>query len=139
MSSGQSAARNSGKAGVIVCLAPDVCLTPVGPTIVPLPYMILSRLDQATRTEATVTFADNEAFTLFSRTKSLTGDEAGVGGGVISGVITGWCRPRAYRSSVVVGGHELIHNGHLFDMNCAGPEGIGNTVGRLVYYDEGPA
>ena len=68
-----------------------------------------------------------------SRTDKVTGNEPGTGGGVKSGVNKGWCRPISNRTSIFVKGHELIQNDNLYDMNCAGPEGPGNTVGRLVY------
>lgn len=130
-----SAARKSGKAATIVCLAPDVCLTPMGSSMVPVPYMIISQLDWSQRTEPSVTFTSLEAFTMNARTDKVTGNEAGTGGGVKSGVNKGWCRPISNKTSVFVKGHELIQNDNLYDMNCAGPNGPGNTVGRLVYYD----
>jgi hypothetical protein len=129
----QTAARHSGKTAVIACLAPDVCLTPIGSGMVPIPYMILSKLDWSQRAVASVTFTDQQAFTMNSRTDKVTGNEPGTGGGVKSGVNKGWCRPISNRTSIFVKGHELIQNDNLYDMNCAGPEGPGNTVGRLVY------
>ena len=45
----QSAARHSGKNAIIICLAPDVCETQVGGSAVPIPYMIISRLDWSDR------------------------------------------------------------------------------------------
>lgn len=130
-----SAARHSGKDATIVCLAPDICLTPVGNQMVPLPYMIVSRLDWAERTAPDTLFTGQEAFTMTSRTNKVTGNEAGTGGGVASGVNTGWCRPISKKTSVFVNGTELIQNDNLYDMNCSGPEGPGNTVGRLVYLE----
>lgn len=131
----QSAARHSGKGAQIVCLAPDVCLTPVGAAIVPIPYMIVSQLSWAQKTVASTQLTGMEAFTMASRTDKVTGDEPGVKGGVVSGVNRGWCRPRSNKTSVFVDGRELIQNDNLYDMNCAGPDGTGNTVGRLVYME----
>jgi Domain of unknown function (DUF4150) len=131
----KTAARDSGKAAIIMCLAPDVCLTPVGVAIVPIPYMIISMLSWSQRTVSHTKFTDQKAFTMDSRTNKVTGDEPGVNGGVTSGVNMGWCRPKSNKTSVQVGGHELIQNDNLYDMNCAGPEGAGNTVGRLIYYE----
>ncbi|WP_421701026.1 DUF4150 domain-containing protein [Aliiroseovarius sp.] len=130
-----TAARKSGPAGMITCMAPDVCKTPVGSAVVPIPYMITSMLDWAVRTEPTVKLTELEAFTMNSRTDKVVGDEPGTLGGVKSGVNKGWCRPISQHFNVQVGGYELIQNNNLYDMNCAGPEGPGNTIGRLVYYE----
>lgn len=131
----QSAARHSGKSAQIVCLAPDVCLTPIGNAVVPVPYMIVSQLDWSERTVSNTQLTGMAAFTMASRTNKVTGDEPGVKGGVKSGVNRGWCRPISKKTSVFVGGRELIQNDNLYDMNCNGPDGPGNTVGRLVYYE----
>ena len=131
----KSAARHSGRQAMIVCLAPDICKTPIGGSMVPVPYMIISRLDWSQQTIPDTTFAGREAFTMASRTDKVTGNEAGKGGGIKSGVNMGWCRPISKKTSVFVGGAELIQNDNLYDMNCNGPDGPGNTVGRLVYFD----
>ncbi len=131
----QSAARHSGKNARIICLAPDVCLTPVGNAVVPIPYMIVSQLDWSERTVSSTQFTGQEAFTMASRTKKVTGDEPGTKGGVQSGVNKGWCRPISKKTNVFVKGAELIQNDNMYDMNCNGPEGQGNTVGKLVYFE----
>lgn len=132
---GKSAARRSGKEAIIVCLAPDVCLTPIGSSMVPVPYMIISRLDWSKSTVSNTSFAGQEAFTMASRTNKVTGNEAGKGGGVKSGVNKGWCRPISNKSSFFVDGREVLQHTCLYDMNCAGPEGPGNTVGKLRYVE----
>jgi hypothetical protein len=131
----KSAARHSGKNATIICLAPDVCLTPVGSAIVPIPYMIVSQLSWSDKTIATVSLTGLEAFTMKSRTNKVTGDEAGIKGGVVSGVNRGWCRPKSNKSSVFVGGTQLIENDCIYEMNCAGSDGASNTVGKLVYFE----
>ena len=131
----KSAARHSGKQATIVCLAPDICDTPVGSSVKPVPYMILSRLDWSEQTVASTKVTGQDAFTMASRTDKVTGNEAGTKGGVASGVNLGWCRPKSNKTSVFVEGRELIQNDNLYEMNCAGPNGPGNTIGRLVYYE----
>jgi hypothetical protein len=130
-----AAARDSGKAAQITCLAPDVCLTPVGTAVVPVPYMIISMLSWSQTTIPTVKFTDQNAFTMASRTNKVTGDEPGVNGGVKSGVNMGWCRPQSNKSNVFVADRQLIENMNLYEMNCAGPEGPGNTIGMLIFYE----
>ncbi|MBL8563128.1 MAG: DUF4150 domain-containing protein [Gemmobacter sp.] len=131
----QSAARHSGKNAKIICLAPDVCLTPVGNSVVPIPYMIVSQLDWSEKTEGNTRMTGMKAFTMNSRTNKVTGDEPGTKGGVKSGCNKGWCRPISKKNTVFVGGAELIQNDNLYDMNCNGPDGPGNTVGRLIYFE----
>ena len=130
-----SAARHSGNTAKIVCLAPDVCLTPVGNAVVPIPYMIISDLAWSVKTASSTTFTDQEAFTMASRTDRVTGDEPGKNGGIKSGVNLGYCRPISKKTSVFVEGRELIQNDNLYDMNCNGPDGPGNTVGKLIFFE----
>ncbi len=129
----QMGARHSGKNAKIICLAPDVCLTPVGNSIVPIPYMIISELSWSKQTVPHTTFTGQEAFNAKSRTNKVTGDEPGSKGGVKSGVNKGWCRPQTKKTSIYVDGKQLIHNDNLYEMNCSGPAGPGNTIGRLLY------
>ena len=131
----KTAARKNGAGGAVVCLAPDVCKTPVGQAVVPVPYMVLSQLAWAVRTETSVQITDLDAFTMASRLNKTAGDEPGTLGGIKSGVTGGFCRPKTNQTTVTIGGHELVHNDHLFEMNCAGPEGLGNTIGKLVYFE----
>lgn len=130
-----TAARHSGKSAMIICLAPDVCLTPIGGAMVPIPYMIVSDLDWSEKTVSNTQFTAQKAFTMASRTNKVTGNEAGTGGGVASGVNKGWCRPKSNKASVFVDGHELINNDNVYEMNCAGPDGPMNTLGKLVYFE----
>lgn len=130
-----SAARKNARGAMITCMAPDVCKTPVGNSVVPIPYMITSQLAWAQMTVTNVKITGLEAFTMASRTDKVVGDEPGTLGGIKSGVNRGWCRPISNQTTVFVGGRELIHNTHLYDMNCAGPHGPGNTIGRLVYFE----
>lgn len=130
-----SAARNAGVNGVITCLAPDVCNTQIGNAVVPVPYMIISKLDWSEMTVSRVQMTGQQAFNMNARTNKVTGNEPGKLGGVKSGVNLGWCRPQSNKSNVFVDGAELVQNDNLYEMNCAGPNGPGNTVGRLTYYE----
>ena len=130
-----TAARKNGTGGTVICLAPDVCKTQIGQATVPIPYMIMSQLSFAIRTERTVKFTGLEAFTMNSRLDKVIGDEPGTLGGVKSGVNRGMCKPKSNHSTVTVGGYELIQNDNLYEMNCSGPDGAGNTVGKLLYFE----
>lgn len=133
----RSAARFSRKQQhLVVCLSPDVCLTPRGSSHVSVPYMIISKLEWSERTVSNVMLGGEEAFTMQSRTRMVTGNEAGSAGGVQSGVNVGWCRPQSNKSSFFIEGHQLIEDGCLFEMNCSGPEGPSNTLGKLIFDDQ---
>ena len=129
------AARNTTKEAWIVCLSPDVCLTPMGKSVVPVPYMIASKLDWSERTSSSVSFGGEEAFTMDSRLNKVVGNEGGTAGGVGSGVNVGYCRPQSNKTSYFVGGKEVIQNDCVFEMNCAGPDGSSNTLGSLLFID----
>lgn len=60
-------------------MAPDACLTPIGDSMVPVPYMIVSRLDWSQRTISDTSFSGQQAFTMASRTDRVVGNEAGTG------------------------------------------------------------
>lgn len=130
-----SAARNTKKTNTIICLSPDVCLTPMGNSMVPVPYMIVSKLDWSTRTRAHVTFGGEQAFTMDSRTTKVSGNEPGTGGGVGSGVNVGWCRPQSNKTNFFVDGHQVLQDDCVYEMNCSGADGASNTLGKLSYSD----
>lgn len=65
--------------------APDVCLTPVGPAMVPIPYVNLALHTAASKASTIVSFAGMAALNLGSTVPTTLGDEPGVGGGVMSG------------------------------------------------------
>lgn len=131
-----SAARNTTRKNAIICLSPDVCLTPRGAKDVAVPYMIISTLQWSERTVKNVSFGEDEAFTMNSRTSAVTGNEAGTSGGVESGTHLGWCRPQSNKSSFLVAGHQVIQNNCLYEMNCSGPDGASNTIGKLLFSDQ---
>jgi hypothetical protein len=124
---------NKDAEAIVVCIAPDVCLTPQGGAMVPAPYTITSRFDIAVETAPKVNYGGLPAFTMASRLPTVKGDEQGVGGGIISGVNLGYCRPIEHSGSVRAHEQFIIRHSDLFHMNCNGPDGPGNTYGRVVY------
>lgn len=116
---------------VVMCQTPDVCKSPGAP----VPYQIAGYLDDsAVRTSPNVNFLGKPVFTMHSRVATVVGDEAGVGLGVMSGSHLGMCRPIDHTPTVRANGHFVVfHRDSKFWMNCAGPDGPGNTMGRLYY------
>jgi Domain of unknown function (DUF4150) len=68
---------------VIVSNSPDVCLTPVGGTMVPVAYTSIAFLDTAVRYSKSVRNNGKFDFQLNSRTSCSTGHEPGTGKGVV--------------------------------------------------------
>jgi len=125
-------ARKSGKF-IVVNTIPDVCLTPPNPS--PVPYSIVAYLDDSVDYSKNVNFTCQPAAMMKSRVSKVTGDEAGSAGGVSSGVNVGYCRPikGKHSTTVRVNGEYVLYHSGLMDMNCAGPEGTGNTVGIICF------
>ncbi len=130
----KDAIRHSAKGSKIVCLAPDVCLTPSknGP---PVPYMIVSELSWAEKTVGNTSFGGQEAFTMASRTNKVTGNEPGKGGGVVSQVNEGYCRPQSNKTSFTIKGEQVVQHDCVYEMNCNGPDGASNTVGKIRFVE----
>ncbi len=115
-----------------ICLAPDVCKSPT----IPVPYKILSLFDCAVNFSTNVRFRTQFAFRHNSRLSTVRCDEVGVGGGVLSGVNMGFCRPipTTHSKTVRVNGSFVdYHVGTYMFMNCAGPEGPFNTIGQVIF------
>ena len=128
---------NKDAQAIVVCIAPDVCKTPLGGAMVPVPYTITSKLDVAVDTAPKVNYGGLPAFTMASRLPTVKGDEKGVGGGILSGVNLGYCRPIEHSGTVRAHEQFIVRHNDLFHMNCAGPDGVGNTYGRIVYIGVG--
>lgn len=84
-------ARRDG-ANFIASIGPDVCLTPVGNTVVPVAYSSIAFLGSAIRTSGNVRVNGKADFNLNSRTPNSMGTEPGVKKGI---VISGHLGPAA--------------------------------------------
>ncbi len=127
----QEGARKSGKF-IAVSLTPDVCLTPVGSTLVPVPYMITADLSDSFATSPNVRFGGDPVFLQDkSKISRVTGDEAGTAGGVVSGTHKGIVEPTKGSSTVRVNGKPVVRHGDPCKMND------GNTIGRIIYQGPG--
>lgn len=101
-----------------VTLAPDVCLTPIGPVMVPVPYMLYSSFEGSEKCIETVRFNRRPSFTLdHSLTPTVVGDEPGTGGGVKSGVNLGKVWADDASVSVRADGRRIVRHGDDCWMN----------------------
>lgn len=114
----------------VISTTEDYCLSPAAP----VGYMLFQLLEVSTLLESSVRILGTPCFNLKSRVACVTGNEAGVGGGVVSGVNLGMCRPiQKYANKVRAKGEPVICDGTVMEMNCAGPDGPANTVGKVYY------
>jgi hypothetical protein len=126
-------ATNKTAEAIVICQSPDICKTPMGPNLVPVPYPIIAKFDSSQLTAGQTNFEGNAVFHMGSYLPNVQGDEAGVGGGVTSGVNMGCCKPVEHSSTLRVEGQWVVRHGDMMDMNCAGPKGVGNTKGRIIF------
>jgi hypothetical protein len=111
----------------VVSVTPDVCLTPMGATAVPVPYPIIAKFDDAVLLAMSVRMCGRPTFTTSSQVSRVQGDEAGTGGGVKSGVNRSICESVTASTTVRAEGNFVLRDGDVLKMNN------GNTLGRVVY------
>jgi hypothetical protein len=103
-----------------VSLLPDVCKTPMGPNMVPVPYPIVADLSNSVEVAKSVRFNRDPVFLLNeSVIATVTGNEAGTGGGMKSGVNRGKVRATASSKSVRVEKKYVVLHGDECEMNLA--------------------
>jgi len=103
-----------------VSLVPNVCKTPMGPNMVPVPYPIITDLSNSVEVAKSVRFNGDGVFLLSdSVVTNVTGNEAGTGGGLKSGVNKGKVRATQSADSVRVEKKYVVRHGDECDMNLA--------------------
>ncbi|WP_437730042.1 DUF4150 domain-containing protein [Sorangium sp. So ce1335] len=114
--------------GIIVSTCPDVCKTPVGAAVVPIPYSIWAKQnDTASGVAESVYQTGKRSHKLGSEITTCHGDEPGTAKGVKSGTVGGVCTPRTYAPNVRIEGKNAIRHGDEWWMNNR------NTVGKLIW------
>nr|WP_307733544.1 polymorphic toxin type 46 domain-containing protein [Duganella violaceicalia] len=109
-------------------IAPSFNLTPVGPSMVPLPYPTTADLSSSVNVASNVRFNGKQVYTLGSSQPSCKGDEQGSGGGVRSGTVNGEVKPVVASKSVRVEGKRVVRDGDACTMNGGNNPGIYVTV-----------
>lgn len=111
-------ARKDG-ANMIVGKGPDVCKTPMGSSMVPVPYMTMVTLAPSTRTAKTVRNNGKPDFNLNTRTRLVTGHEPGVGKGVVDAGYKGFAHVQKGSSTVYSEGYAVTRNNDPAWINAA--------------------
>jgi hypothetical protein len=92
-----------------ICMAPDFCKTPMGPNVIPIPYMIIADLGQSDNTVPNVRFNGDPCKVLDqSIVPCCTGDEPGTAGGMRSGTFADRVDPVSACSNVRAGGRQVV-------------------------------
>lgn len=120
---------------VVVCERPDICMTPISGSLVPVPYIIVSRGQDSDDLASKTKFTKKPVFHYQSYTQRVVGNEPGTAGGIISGVNCGVCYPIDGSPSVNVEGCALVRHDDAFSMNAASYGAAGNTVGYAVWME----
>lgn len=107
---------------VVTCLVPDVCLTPMGPSVVPVPYPITHTMSASQQCSKNVFLNDQPAFLHNeSFVENAVGDQAGVKGGVVTSVMGKVSHSITKSPSVYVNGKEMVRAGDQVWMNQRPP------------------
>ncbi len=107
----------STKAGGMTMAMPDVCKTPVGNAVVPIPYPNMGSLSQSSGVSTKVKIAGAAAFTMKSKITMSSGDEPGTMKGVMSSKNKGECKPKKGSSKVKIQGQPAIFMTCMFGHN----------------------
>jgi hypothetical protein len=90
---------------------PDVCLTPVGNSVVPIPYPNIGKSSDTVKGPKSVTTDGEMPMVKGSKYSKSTGDEAGSKKGVASGTIKGECEFMMYSFDVKFEGKNVCRLG----------------------------
>ncbi len=95
----------------------DVCLTTVGPSVVPIPYPNVATSSDAENTASSVLINGNPACNLKSNFSQSTGDEAGDKKGIASGTTQGKAEFLAGSFNVLIEGSPAVRQNDLMVSN----------------------
>jgi uncharacterized Zn-binding protein involved in type VI secretion len=108
-----------------ISTAPSINKTPIGPTMVPLPYPTVQDLSNSASTARSVRFNGSPAYLLGGTTQPQgKGDEAGTGKGIRSGTVCGEVKPVKGSSTVRIEGKQVVREGDACTMNGGNNPGI---------------
>lgn len=112
---------------VVVSISPDVCLTPIGNSIVPIPYSIVANPVDDSNSCNSVRIEGKKIYNFGTKIIKCSGDQPGTKKGVKSGTVSDICEPKEHAPSIKVEGKPAIRNREIFWMNKR------NTIGELIF------
>jgi len=115
--SAQLAARKQ-EQWLVVCTSPDVCKTPMGSSMPPVPYNVIAKLDEALQESQDVQFNGGKALMLGQGFVAQTlGDQAGSGTSMVSGTVGADTWFEEHSKTVRVNGRSVVRHGDSCHMN----------------------
>lgn len=111
---------------------PDVCLTPMGPVITPVPYPNISTTDMAIPTVPNVLLDGTPAQNLLSWVVFSQGDDTGILGGVASGMDMGPTIPDTGAETVLVNAMPMTRLTSTNIQNMTNCPGMTITPGQFM-------
>lgn len=107
---------------VLVSLPPDVCLTPLGNSVVPIPYPITHDMGQSQQCSDDVFVNGKPVFRHgMSYVDNVKGDAPGTKGGVVTAVYGKVSHSIAHSGNVFVNGLQVVRSGDRVHMNTKKP------------------
>lgn len=117
---------HKGSGDKAISSAPDVCKTPVGPSVVPIPYPNISQSSTLKKGSKSVKINGQPAALKGSTFESSSGDQAGSLGGIMSGVTGKETEFVSYSFDVKIEGKNVVRHADITTHNKK------NTIG-MVY------
>lgn len=110
--------------------APDVCKTPVGPSVVPIPYpnMAMGATANPGTAAKKVLIGGMPGHNLQTKIPLSNGDNPGVVGGIISGKFMGECKHIMGAFTILVGGKPATKLTSMTGQNGSSMNIVGATI-----------
>lgn len=106
----------------------DVCLTPMGPIVVPIPYCNIAMLPTAVPSQMKVFAMGSPVHNLSTTMPRTMGDSPGVIGGVVSGMVMGPSAALMGSTKVFICGPPVAKFGMPAKQNGLSPNVVGSTI-----------
>lgn len=107
---------------------PDVCNTPTGPTVTPIPYPNVNMSTMANPTQSRFLIMSMPAHNMTTQRSMSTGDSAGVNLGVMSGTVMGPGRAKTGSDNLFIGGPPATKMGMPTKQNGTSPNAFGTST-----------
>ena len=103
---------------MIVGMVPDVCKTPMGSAVVPIPYPVMTYLSNSQNISKNVR-SNNDHILILSKSfvSTTIGDQPGVCGGIKSGTVGGKCHLDQHSKTLRVNNRYVVRHGDKAWMN----------------------
>lgn len=103
---------------LVISNFPDVCKTPVGCSLIPVPYPVVAKLTQGAEVVKSVR-ANGHPILVYKKSIIVRtlGDQAGIGKGFKSSTMGGKCYPKTHSKTVKANRKYVIRHNDKFWMN----------------------